>query len=407
VQRAVADLSARDVDLLATLHLAYSPSLEAADALASSDLPLLLLDTTPAQRFAEDATMDDMFRNHGIHGVQDLACVLRRRGRAYWVVAGHLDDAAFLQDAVRGARAARAARCLRSMRVLVFGDQFPGMGDFAVEPGVLASTLGITVESMAVAELARRVNQVADEDLATEAAADAQHFDCSGVSPETLAASNRVGLAVRAMLDECGAGAFSFNFQSFDRSLGVPTVPFLEAAKAMARGVGYAGEADALTAALAGALLQGFGQVTFTEMFCPDWAGNAVFMSHMGECNPDLAAARPRLVEKDYAFGNVDNPAVALFPLQPGPATLVNIAPGPDDSFGLIGARLRILDRGLQPGFPDVPHFWIQPVDTDVRDFLRRYSECGGTHHLALVRGDEIEAMPAMARLLGVGFWRV
>jgi L-arabinose isomerase len=243
--------------------------------------------------------------------------------------------------------------------------------------------------------------------LSAEAASDANSFDLSSVAPETLDHSNRVGLAIRMMLEEERASAFSFNFQSFDRAAGVPTVPFLEASKAMARGVGYAGEGDVLTAALVGALLRAFGDVTFTEMFCPDWRGNAVFMSHMGECNLSLAAERPRLVEKAYPFGDVENPIVALFPLRHGPATLVNIAPGPDDTFHLIAARVNLLERGLQPGFPDVPHFWISPGSAMLPDFLRRYSEAGGTHHLALVLGEHTAAIEAMATILGIRYQQV
>jgi len=446
VERAVADLAVRGVDLLATLHLAYSPSLEAVDALAASSLPLALLDTTPAARFAEDATMDDLFRNHGIHGVQDLACMLRRRGRAHCLVVGHVDDQAFLEDAVMTARAGCMARRLGSSRVLVFGDEFPGMGDFAVEPRVLAG-LGVTMDRIPVAELAARLRRVTEEELAAEAALDEQRFDCSRVSPQLLRASNQVGLAVRAMLEEREAGAFSFNFQSFSRGAGAPTVPFLEASKAMARGIGYAGEGDALTAALVGALLQGLGDVTFTEMFCPDWEGNALFMSHMGECNLALAALRPvpaprlcrgrdggpkgaatqgrpttqrkgrpersrgaanrpALVPKEYVFGDVENPVIASFPLRPGPATLVNIAPGPGDRLEIIASRCQVLDRWAPERFPDVPHFWIAPADADVRTFLRRYSECGGTHHLALALGDQVDTVRRMARMLGLHFER-
>jgi L-arabinose isomerase len=70
----------------------------------------------------------------------------------------------------------------------------------------------------------------------------------------------------------------------------------------------------------------------------------------------------------------------------------------------IIGARVRILDRWSRESFPDVPHFWVQPVDGGVRDFLRRYSECGGTHHLALVVGDHMEAVRRMAEMLGLDF---
>ena len=37
------------VDALVTLHLAYSPSLESAEYLAATPLPLIVLDTTPVK----------------------------------------------------------------------------------------------------------------------------------------------------------------------------------------------------------------------------------------------------------------------------------------------------------------------------------------------------------------------
>jgi len=65
-----------------------------------------------------------------------------------------------------------------------------------------------------------------------------------------------------------------------------------------------------------------------------------------------------------------------------------------------------VLDRWAPERFPDVPHFWIAPADADVRTFLRRYSECGGTHHLALALGDQVDTVRRMARMLGLNFER-
>jgi L-arabinose isomerase len=423
VEQAVADLTAAGVDLLATVHLAYSPSLESVDALTESDLPLLLLDTTPAARFDETATSADMMLNHGIHGVQDLACMLRRRGRDYALAVGHVDSDQFLDEAVGFARAAVAAARLREMTVLVFGDEFIGMGDFAVEPKVLARELGIKVRRMPVSEIAAAMADIDEHEVESEMAADRARFDCSDLPEEVLRTSNHVGLAVRRLVRDAGAGAFSFNFASFTPEAGASTVPFLEASKAMAQGVGYAGEADAMTAGFVGALLRGIGDGTFTEMFCPDWEGGSIFMSHMGECNVALAEGQVRLVEKDYSFGEVSNPAVAVFAMRRGPATLVNLAPGPDDSFDIIAARVEVIDRGPVEGFPEVPHYWIRPTDgnresgignrerttaddndSELSAFLGRYSEAGGTHHSALLMGDQIESLRQMAGLIGAGF---
>jgi len=406
VERALARLGSGHVDLLATLHLAYSPSLEAVEPLARFPAPLALLDTTVAERFGETATRDDMFANHGIHGVQDLASVLRRVGRPYSVITGHWEDEAFLDEVESTARGCAAAHALRGCTTVLIGEPFVGMGDFAVGFEELEARLGPKVRGVGVAELAARTAEVTDAELEAEARDDARWFDLSGVSADVLRESNRVGLGVRRLLDEARARAFSMNFQAFDRAVGTPTVPFLEASKAMARQLGYAGEGDVLTASFIGALAGGFRAVTFTEMFCPDWHDNAIFMSHMGECNPAMAAStRPlRIVEKDYAFGDVANPAVAVFALEPGPATLANIAPGPGGTFSIIAARVEVLDRGPSPNFPDVPHYWIRPRNGSLRDFLRRYSELGGTHHLALVLGDQMVGLERMAEVLHLEF---
>ena len=57
----------------------------------------------------------------------------------------------------------------------------------------------------------------------------------------------------------------------------MPTLPFLEASKAMARGIGYAGEGDVLTSALVGTLLSVYPETSFTEMFCPNWKDGRYF----------------------------------------------------------------------------------------------------------------------------------
>src|SRR5690606_33566174 len=100
--------------------------------------------------------------------------------------------------------------------------------------------------------------------------------------------SVRSGLALRKCLADGNYTAFSMNFLEFQSADGpMDTVPFLEISKAMARGYGYAGEGDVLTASLMGALNKAFGKTTFTEIFCPDWEGDALFLSHMGEVNPE------------------------------------------------------------------------------------------------------------------------
>jgi len=252
-----------------TLHLAYSPSLESADALAATGLPLIVLDTTPTYDFGMAQHPDEIMYNHGIHGVQDMCNLLLRNGKRFQIEAGHWAESDVLNRVVDGVKAARLARLPRGSRVGVIGRPFPGMGDFQVPTGELCSSIGIETVAWDLLDVHAAADPIPDEWIEREIAEDAQRFDADGVDRDTLRQSIRSDLTVRRWIERNGLEAFTVNFLDVGRGSGLPGMPFLEASKAMARGVGYAGEGDVLTAALTGALLSVYPDSSFAEMFCP------------------------------------------------------------------------------------------------------------------------------------------
>ncbi|MEW6358017.1 MAG: hypothetical protein AB1696_16910 [Planctomycetota bacterium] len=403
---AVAHFEKEGVDCIVTLHLAYSPSLEAINALTKNDLPILILDTTMDASFGLDAYPDRIMYNHGIHGVMDMASVLRRRGRPFQIVAGHMGDDDLLDRAALLVRAASGANRLRNTKALRVGESFRGMGDFFVEADVLKSVLGIAVEQIAAADLVPDVEAITDEEVEKEMALDRTRFTCA-VPEKVHARSVRVGLGLRRRLEIGGYDAFSMNFLSFDQPDGpVNTVPFIEASKAMARGLGYAGEGDVLTAALVGALSRAFGKTTFTEIFCPDWEGNSLFLSHMGEINPEIAGETPRIVEKPFPYTPAQNPAVIACAPKAGPAVFADLVPGPNDAFSLIVAQVEMLGDTTNDKMKDAIRGWMRPA-CGVREFLEAYSRHGGTHHSALVMGREPEAVCAFGEFAALPVVRI
>jgi len=101
------------------------------------------------------------------------------------------------------------------------------------------------------------------------------------------------GWARDPALDRAGPpDAFTFNFMDMERSRGHATAPFLEASKAMARGVGYAGEGDVLTAMFVAAISAGHRHHVQRDVL-PDWETGAVYLSHMGEVNCGWCKAGP------------------------------------------------------------------------------------------------------------------
>lgn len=210
-------------------------------------------------------------------------------------------------------------------------------------------------------------------------------------------------LITRAWLEENKLTAFTANFMAVDKATGLPCVPFLEASKAMMRGIGYAGEGDTLTAALTGALATVFPETSFTEMFCPDWKNDNIFVSHMGEMNIALTAEKPVLQVIDFQFTDAEDPVAAYGRFKAGKAVFVNLAPGRDNTFSLIIAPIEMLDVRNDDDFKYCVRGWFNP-NRPIPGFLADYSRAGGTHHAVLVYGDVKDVVAQFGRMMG---WKV
>jgi len=397
---AVGSFEKAGAQAIVTLHLAYSPSLESAEALAKTKLPIIIVDTTPTYEYGPGQDPAELMYNHGIHGVQDMCNLLIRNGKPFQIEAGHWEKSDVLDRVAGWARAARLAAGMRSARVGRIGRPFAGMGDFAVPEDVMRSTIGVETVPCD-ADLIRSLLPAPDDaEVDEEIRADLAGFATDGLEPECHRRTARVCLAVRRWIENQKFSAFTVNFLEVNKASGLPTVPFLEASKAMSRGIGYAGEGDVLTSALVGALASVFPDTTFTEMFCPDWAGDSIFLNHMGEMNVNLAEGKPRLKEMPFPWTDADNPAFAVGRFRAGEGCLVNLAPGPNDTYTLIAAPVTMLDIDGEDRMAELIHGWFRP-DLPIADFLEDYCRVGGTHHLALVYGDVAVEILMFGELMG------
>jgi len=86
VDRAIAHFETQDVDLIVVVLLTYAPSHIALSGLLRTRLPILIYNTQRLRAITPDTLAIDTTRNHGMHGVQDLANVLTRAGRPFHLV---------------------------------------------------------------------------------------------------------------------------------------------------------------------------------------------------------------------------------------------------------------------------------------------------------------------------------
>ena len=400
---AIQAFTKKDVDAIVTLHLAYSPSLESEGALKNTQCPILILDTTPSYCFDQSTDEAQIMLNHGIHGVQDMCNLLKRNNKIYSVFAGHIEHSDVIDRIKKAADMAKAAKIFQTAKVGIIGEPFEGMGDFQVQDREMRDYLGIEAVRYDWEKGAERIGQVSQEEIDAEFEQDKNVFEIDKtLARDVYDRSARTGLGVRKWVRDEGLSAFTINFLATAGSRpGLPVMPFVECCKAMAAGIGYAGEGDVITAGLVGALLSTNPNVTFSEMFCPDWKNGSVFMSHMGEFNYNVASGKPFLTEKEFEFTDAQNPTVAYSTMKGGEAVLVNLAPLRNGRFLLLVKKGEMTRIDGENKLGESVNGWFRP-EGGLGRFLEEYSKNGGTHHNVIVYGETPEALGYFAEYCGL-----
>ena len=397
----IKSFESQKVDAIITLHLAYSPSLESIEALSVTKIPLIVLDTTPEYDFGENIGPEEIMYNHGIHGVQDMCNLLLRNSKDFFIEAGHWKESSIMDRVIGKIKAAAMARSMSNIRVGTIGGAFKGMGDFFVLPELLKETIGIETIEASVEDITRFLPLQGDNKVEKELILDRKNFKIDKQIGRAHLESIRIGLAVKKWIEKENLGAFTMNFSAIGKGSGFPTLPFLEASKAMARGIGYAGEGDVTTAGLVGTLLSIYPETSFVEMFCPDWKSGRIFLSHMGEVNVSLINGEPKIIEKDLPFIDIGNPVMVVGQLKSGKATFINLSPS-RESYTLIISQIEMV-KVNNDKMTDTISGWFIP-SMPVRDFLAEFSRAGGSHHSALVYSGVKDVIADFGKVMG---WKV
>ncbi len=388
-------------DCIVTWHAAYSPSLESIDALAGTDLPIIVLDTTETYDFSPAQDPAEISFCHGIHGVMDMCSLLRQRGKSYAVCAGHIEHSNVLDKVSGYVKAACAANALKGSRAGSIGGSFDGMGDFLIDDDTLLSRFGVSAVYPEDGEIDALRKSVTDAEVEAEMKENAELFyEIEPVEADAHAETVRNCLAVRKFIEKHDLDAFTINFRKIGGNSGITAMPFIEACKAMARGTGYAGEGDILTASLVGALLKSYSGTAFAEIFCPDWKNGSLLISHMGEYNLALTKSKPgyKKIKFIYADGALD-PVVSYGCYRAGNAVFINLYKS-EEGYKLFISPIEMLDVP-EKAFENKVRGWFKPA-APLPEFLEKLSNAGATHHSAIIYDTNVDEMKYFASLLGL-----
>lgn len=388
IERQVHRFNDEELDGIIIVMLTYGPAMRTVRALSENQLPVMLANVQPERSITKAWDMDDLTYNQGVHGAQDLANTLVRLGIDAPIISEDWRSDRFVEFVSDWAHAAKAERSLRDMHIAQFG-QMPGMGDIETDDTAFMRTLGLQVDQLSMGLVEERMHAVSDESVTASVAADERRFEIDDdLSEEQHRYASRFEVAIQDLLDEEGYDGFSMYFDAVGDDGRFEQLHMLAASNLMAKGYGYAAEGDTCCTSLVTAGHRLAPDAHFTEMYAMDFERDSILQSHMGEGNWRIAREdRPvKLIDRPLGIGGLDNPPTVLFMAEPGPATLVSLAPVGGEEYRLVVANGEILDTDELPNV-EMPYFHFRP-DSGVRDCLDGWLENGGTHHQCLHLGD-------------------
>jgi L-arabinose isomerase len=407
-ERVMSEFERAGLDGVLVVMLTYGPAMRVARLLSESRLPICLANIQPEPNVTPAWDMADMTYNQGVHGAQDTANAMVRAGRRFQVLTDEWRSESFRADVGRWARAAAAVTRWKSLKVAIFGYAMNDMGDIRVDESALVRSLGPEILAVAPGDMYRGMQVVTDDQVADVIAAEDAQFE---IDPRLSAAERedhaRMQVAIKAILDDRGFGAYTAHFDAIGEDGRFSRLPLAAASTLMANGYGYAAEGDVLTACLVSAGHELIGDAHFTEMYAMDFPSDSVLMSHMGEGNWKIARSdRPvKLIKRPLGIGRLEDPPTFLFQYQPGPATLATLVSLEGERFRLVVAEGENLDSQELPAL-EMPYGQFRPA-SGLRACLNGWLSAGGPHHEVMNLGHHAASWKVFCQLTGIEFVQV
>lgn len=394
-------LERQGVDLLALGMVSYAPSGQILGALLATDLPLIVWPAQPMlELIPEKYDFNIVLMNHGMHGAQDIANMLRRKGRAHGVLHGHHKQKELPKELLEWSCAGRLLRAMRACKPCFLGGHFEDMLDLQLEEEKFIAELGIMPKAIDIKKFVDIVRNVSEQQVKDKIDNYRQKYAIDKALPDILLAKAvRHELALRELLGQYGSTAVGINFMSLCNNPEIADALHLAACSLMADGIGYAGEGDWATAMLLRGIFEAGYSASFSEMFSVGYKDNRLVLRHWGEGNPRLARSKPLLKASAFSDQRKADFVVMDFEFRPGEITLVNLNTTIDGNGQLISISGNVEDTHLPA--VDGPRAVFRPNVKDVRELLDSYTCAGGSHHLVLVEGDCTETLKKMAKLSG------
>lgn len=392
----------------------FSPAKMWIPGLKSLQKPLLHLHTQfQAEIPWGEIDMDFMNLNQSAHGDREFGHIMARLRKPRKIVVGHWDDPETCERIAVWMRVCAAVQDAKGMRILRLGDN---MNNVAVTDGDKVEAeirFDYHVDYCPIGELAKLLDSIPYAKIEKLLKEYETSYFCKqdvlegGKNRKQVVEAARIELALRKLLGEAGAKAFTTNFDALH---GLDQLPGLASQRLMNDGYGFGAEGDWKTAALLRSMkvmASGLsGGTSFLEDYVYHFKGKgAIIQAHMLEICPSISGEKPRLEVHPLGIGGKADPARLVFTAHEGFGVAVTVVD--------MGNRFRMILNEVDciapeadlPKLPVARSFWTPRPN--LKTAAHAWILAGGTHHTAFSYDLTAEYFIDYAEIAGVELVRI
>ncbi|MEU5157638.1 L-arabinose isomerase [Glycomyces sp. NPDC021274] len=411
IKRVLLEANAADecIGVVAWMHT-FSPSKMWISGLGVLQKPLLHLHTQHNRDLPwADIDMDFMNLNQAAHGDREFGYMLTRLRHRRKTIVGHWGDEKVQARIGNWSRAALGWNEVQNLKLVRFGDNMRYVGVTEGDKVEAQIKLGVEVNTYGVNELTARVEEIEDKAVDGLVAEYETAYDvvpelrAGGERHESLRDAARIELALRSVLEEHGAKAFTDTFEDLGS---LKQLPGIAVQRLMADGYGFGGEGDWKTSILVRlmkVMATGLeGGTSFMEDYTYNLGAESpqILGAHMLEVCPTIAAEKPTCEIHPLGIGGKEDPVRLVFTAPPGAGICVGMMD--------LGTRLRLVANEVDAVEPDedLPNLPVARAVWEPRPNLEVSAEswltAGGPHHTSFTQAFGRDVLEDFAEIAGI-----
>jgi len=332
----------------------------------------------------------------------EIASVFNRSQIDYHLVAGSLDDAKAWQEIDGWLHAAQALTRLRRCTIGVLGHYYGGMMDVYSDKTLLAAAFGCHFEIVEIGEILRYRRKIEAKELANKRQQFQTDFFIEPTcSEEELERAGRTSIALDHLVAERKLDALAYYYEGIGDAEAEDLITSVIPGNTQLtmHGVPVAGEYEVKNVLAMKIMdLLGCGG-SFSEFYALDLNEDLVLLGHDGPGHAAIAEGKVKLVPVPVYHGKPGKGLSIEMSVKYGPVTLLAVVQKPEGRLQLLfaegestpGPRLEIGNTNSRYKF-SIP----------AQEFLKRWSEQGPSHHMAVGVGHMGDVLSKFAQLAGL-----